>query len=149
MPEFRTRYIVKAPLAAVADFHWQEQALARLTPPPLRLEVLMREPLAEGSRLRFRLQLGPLTVRWEARHIDVDPQRGFTDEQVEGPLLTWRHRHAFLPLADGHTLIEEEVSYTYKTGWRHAWTRVVFAPLGLRFLFAYRRWAMKQALERR
>lgn len=85
MPEFRTRYLVGAPLSAVAEFHWREDALACLTPPPLRLEVLQREPLAEGSRLRFCLRLGPVAVMWEARHVDVDPQRGFTDEQVEGP----------------------------------------------------------------
>lgn len=148
MPEFHTRYLVGAPLSAVAEFHWREDALACLTPPPLRLEVLQREPLAEGSRLRFRLRLGPVAVMWEARHVDVDPQRGFTDEQVEGPLLTWRHRHAFFPLVGDYTLVEEEVRYAYKPGWRHGWTRVVFSPLALRFLFAYRRWALRRALER-
>lgn len=147
MPEFRTRYRVKAPLSAVVKFHEREDALARLTPPPLQLDVLAREPLAEGSRLVFRLGLGPLGIIWEAIHQDVDLQHGFTDEQRRGPLQFWRHRHTFFPQSDGYTVIEEHITYAYRPGWRSLWTWLVFSPLGLHLLFAYRRWAIRRALE--
>ncbi len=149
MPEFRHRFTLKAPLEAVIAFHQQPQALVRLTPPPLCLEILYHEPLGESSRLRFRLSLGPFSIFWEAIHREVDFRQGFTDEQVHGPLKFWRHRHTFIPLDANHTVVEDHIQYTYRPGWRHLWTRVIFSPLGLRFLFAYRQHALARALAHR
>ena len=57
------------------------------------------------------LRLGPLRRRWVARHRDVQPGRGFTDEQVSGPLARWVHAHRFLSTEDGLCALEDEVHW--------------------------------------
>ena len=43
------------------------------------------EPLGNGSVSEFTLWMGPLPVHWIAIHKDVDPMRGFQDNQLSGP----------------------------------------------------------------
>jgi len=131
---------------AVAAFHADTRALKRLTPPPVFVEIHSAEPLGEGSLSEFTMWMGPLPVRWVARHSHVDPISGFTDEQVRGPFTRWVHRHYFREVNSHMTVIEDEVLAIYGTG--------VFSGLisrlmwfGLPFMFVYREWVLKRALE--
>lgn len=148
MRRFHYQFEVRAPLQAVADFHRDTRALRRLTPPPIFVQFHYLEPLAEGSIAEFTLWFGPFPLRWRAVHTQVDEQRGFTDTQVAGPLRFWRHRHIFKALDAQTTLIREEIEYEYPPGMDGWWTRVVYSPLLLRFLFLYRSLITRWILER-
>jgi len=137
------------PLGRVAALHQDARALRWLTPPPIRVQLHHVEPLAEGSRAEFTLWLGPLPVRWQAVHSCVDPLRGFTDTQRRGPLQWWQHTHAFGALDKYTTWVRERVEYAHYPGWRGLLSRLLFNPLSLRLLFAYRRRAMRRALRNR
>src|SRR5512141_1391989 len=99
MQVFEYSFTVDAPVEAVAEFHRDTRALKRLTPPPVWVQLQRVDPLAEGSVSEFTLWFGPLPVRWQALHSNVDRLRGFTDTQARGPMRQWRHRHRFTPLA--------------------------------------------------
>ena len=77
--------------------------------------------LSDGAEVTIRMGLGPLRMRWVARHQDHIPGRQFVDVQISGPFAAWRHSHRFLPRGDLSTL-QDEVSWTLPLG-----------PLGERF----------------
>lgn len=145
MPTFETSFTVNAPLQAVADFHRETTALKKLTPPPVFVQIHSHQPLAEGSRSVFTMWFGPLPLRWVAVHSDVTPLNGFTDTQESGPLLTWRHTHHFTALTASTSRVSERIEYSHKSGWRGILSRLLFAPVGLRVMFAYRAWVTRRA----
>lgn len=143
MPQFRHRFIVEAPLQAVADFHHSSRALVSLTPPPVIAQMHRVEPLAEGSRAEFTLWLGPLPVRWVAIHENVEMPRTFTDRQVYGPFLSWVHQHTFHALSAVRTEVIDEIQAEFAPrGLMSLVGRLMW--LNLRMLFAYRGWATRR-----
>jgi ligand-binding SRPBCC domain-containing protein len=148
VPTFDYSFTVRAPLADVARFHHQTEALRRLTPPPVFVQLRQIEPLGEGSVSKFTMWFGPFPVRWTAVHTDVDPERGFTDTQTErGLLKKWVHTHSFIPEDDGLTRVREHIEYEHQAGLRGLTSRLLFAPLMLRLLFTYRKWVTRRTLE--
>jgi ligand-binding SRPBCC domain-containing protein len=148
MNTFEHHFVVAAPLSAVAAFHQDSRALRLLTPPPILVQFQRIEPLAEGSIAEFTLWAGPLPIRWQARHDQVDPQRGFRDIQVRGPFASWTHEHRFEVVDASHTAVIDRVTAqpSRHPGWglisRMMW-------LNLPLLFAYRGWRTRKALEAR
>ncbi len=101
--------------------------------------------LHEGSEMDFTIWLGPLPMRWRARMEDVGP-RGFTDCQLLGPFLEWRHRHTFVPLSEAETEVVDEVHAALRP--HMFWGPVGLAMwLGLPALFIYRAWKTRRLLE--
>lgn len=145
MEIFSNTFRVKAPIQAVADFHSSTTALKRLTPFPVIVQIHHLEPLGEGSIAEFTMWFGPFPVRWTARHVNVDPLRGFTDIQEKGPMSYWQHTHTFTEITNEITEIQDRIEYEYPQGWKGLWTRLLYAPIMLRFLFLYRSWVTKKA----
>jgi uncharacterized protein len=93
--------------AEIYAWHARPGAFERLTPPWERVDVVERRGgLADGARTVLRVRAGPASVRWVAVHRDHVAERGFTDEQVEGPFAHWVHRHEFLPDPAGCLLVD-------------------------------------------
>lgn len=138
MNTFAYSFVVPASLERVAEFHRDARALKKLTPPPMIARMHLVEPLAEGSRARFTLWLGPIPIRWLAVHSRVDALHGFTDTQVSGPMKFWQHTHQFTALDEKTTRVSEHIEYEHKAGLPGLFTRILFSRVGLRFLFAYR-----------
>jgi uncharacterized protein (TIGR01777 family) len=100
------------PVSPEEAFAWHARAGAflRLVPPWHRIEVLQQDGgIENGSRLRFRLHLGPLSILWTAEHRDVEPGRGFTDFQVSGPFDRWVHSHRFEPAPNGNAILHDQI----------------------------------------
>lgn len=149
MPTFQYAFTVRAPLAAVAEFHHDARALKRLSPPPMFVQLHRVDPLGEGAIADFTLWLGPIPIRWLAVHSDVHPLTGFTDTQQRGPLCYWRHTHRFEALDAGTTRVSEHIVYDYHPGLAGVFARLLFSSPGLTFLFWYRGWVTRRSLERK
>lgn len=141
MKTYQHTFTVKAPLAAVADFHKDTRALRLLTPPPMVVQFNRVEPLSEGSLADFTMWLGPLPVRWTAVHSDVTEQNGFVDTQQKGPFRYWRHHHQFRAVDEQTT----EVIDTIEAEYGDLISRFMWVNLPV--LFAYRAWRTKNSLE--
>ncbi len=111
------------PVSADALFRWHGSpgALQRLTPPWERVEVIDEGSVSEGSTTTFLLTIGPMKMRWTARHCDVIPGRRFADVQVRGPFSAWRHEHLFIPGDGGTSFLEDRIQYRFKA---HGVTRL-------------------------
>ena len=142
MPVFDYRFTVAASLAEVRTFHHDTSALKKLTPPPTIVQLHSVEPLGEGATSKFTLWVGPLPLRWTAVHRNVT-DTGFTDVQTEGPAKKWEHTHTFVPITADMTEIQEHVEYEHRGGIWGIVTRVLFAPLSLRLMFAFRKHATR------
>jgi hypothetical protein len=99
--------VVDASLGEVFSWHTRPGAIARLTPPWLPIRVLR-----EASSLRDgQAVLGlPGGLRWTAVHQPdaYDPPHAFADE-LDSPLLPWRHLHQFSAAGDRSTLVTDVV----------------------------------------
>lgn len=134
--KFRYVFTVESPVDKVSAFHRDPRALERLTPRLLWKGWVYSEPIAEGSISHFMIGVGPVRIRWIARHRDVS-DLGFTDEQLEGPFQRWVHVHRFEALGPGRTRVVEEIEASWP---RHPlrWAVAAGIWIGLPFLFAYR-----------
>lgn len=86
------------PVSRDEAFAWHARpgALQRLLPPWQSVRLLHNDAsLAVGSRVEMRMGLGPLGLRWSARHTELEPGRRFVDVAERGPFASWQHRHAF------------------------------------------------------
>lgn len=146
MPVFETSSVIGMPVNQVAAFHHDPQALKRLSPPPIFVQIHSIEPLSEGSISDFTLWFGPLPVRWIAEHSQVNDQSGFTDTQVKGPMRTWQHTHFWQRINDHQTLLKDHIQYEHHNGWRGLFTRLLFAPPLLRIMFSYRHFVTSRSL---
>ena len=143
---YRHRFRVRAPLAAVAEFHGRADSMAAITPPIIPIRIKGTPPqLAAGSEMAFTMWLGPLPVKWRA-YISQLSSKGFTDHQIEGPFGYWIHEHIFVDVDGQHTDVIDEVQAGLK--WHAFWAPVGLAMwLGLPLLFAYRGWKTRRMLE--
>ena len=142
------RFRVKAPLAAVAEFHRHASSMAAITPPPVRV-VMHESPdlLTDGAEMEFTLWLGPLPVRWRARIDNVD-ETGFDDRMIRGPFRVWDHRHSFVPLPDGDVEVVDDIHVELKSSIGPKILGLLMW-LNLPVLFAYRAWQTRRLLAHR
>jgi ligand-binding SRPBCC domain-containing protein len=144
--KYRHTFRVKAPLAAVAEFHSRSASMPAITPPPMIVRVhAAPAQLASDDVMDFTLWAGPVPLRWVAQIEDAS-ETGFTDRQVRGPFAQWTHRHTFVRMADDTTDVVDQVEAELK---RH----LFWGPIGLLMwigmpaLFAYRGWKTRRILE--
>lgn len=147
MPFVEDRYLVRAPVDRVSEFHFDPRALPRLTPPPVFVQVHRADPLGEQSISEFTLWFGPLPIRWRALHSQVSRASGFMDRQETGPFVFWQHTHAWRPLDSQQSEMTERIEYRYQPGPAGWLSRLLFFPLSLRFMLAYRRRVIRAACE--
>lgn len=137
---FRRRFAVEASLERVRAFHEDPRAVQRLTPAPL-VFLAPPPPVRAGERIRFRMWL-PWPVLWTARYERAD-RDGFVDVMEEGPFRAWRHEHAYRPLPDGRTEVEDVIT-AEPAG---ILSRLVW--LGVPLTFRYRAWRTRRTLAER
>ena len=107
---------IAAPPAEVYAWHARPGAFERLVPPWERVRVLSRRGgIADGDEAVLEMRLGPLPVRWRARHQDHVPGRQFADRQVDGPFARWLHTHRFVETPAG-TRLEDDIDYAPPLG---------------------------------
>lgn len=111
--------VVPVPIEDAFAFFSDARNLERITPPWLRFRIVEAPAeLGRGARLRYRLTLFGLPIRWRTEIVEWSPPRGFVDVQRRGPFRVWVHTHRLRPV-DGGTEIYDHVRY-----------RLFLGPLG-------------------
>lgn len=132
---------IGSPAEEVFAWHMRPGAFERLVPPWESVRVVSRDPaMAEGSRVVLELRVGPVPIRWTAVHRDIQEGRRFADEQQGGPFRYWRHEHRFVPIANGRSRLEDDLTFELPLGWlaEALGGRAVERRLGRTFAFRHR-----------
>jgi ligand-binding SRPBCC domain-containing protein len=103
--------IASSPLE-VFKFFSDPANLKVLTPPSLELKIKTPLPIAmrRATVLEYEIKVRGLAVRWKSLVTRWREGYSFTDVQVRGPYLLWRHRHAFDAVAGG-VAVRDEIDY--------------------------------------
>lgn len=114
---FHSELWVPHPREEVFDFFSRAENLEALTPPWLRFSILTPGPIAmrAGVRIRYRLRLHGVPLRWVSEITEWQPPYRFVDEQRTGPYRLWIHSHQFFEHNDG-TMIRDMVRYSVAGG---------------------------------
>ena len=130
-------------------WHARAGAFERLTPPWESVRIIEREGgIEDGARAVLEMRVGPVPVRWTARHLDGVPGRQFVDEQEGGPFAEWRHTHRFLPSGDGgSSWLEDEIAYRPPFGPAGALADLLMVRPRLERTFRYRHATTKADIE--
>lgn len=144
MPEFIQSVEINAPVETVFSFHERDDALPLLTPafPPVKL-ISKTPGIGVGTRVVLRV----VVFRWVAEHTAYEKNRLFIDEQIEGPMARWIHRHEFEDIGGARTRLTDRVEFQLPGGSLvnrlFAWT----ARPGLRDMFNHRHAVTKRMCE--
>ena len=123
--------ILPVPLEQAFAFFADPHNLEAITPGWLRFRIVSAPPaIVAGVRLRYRLRLFGVAIRWRTVIAEWDPPHAFVDVQERGPFRLWEHRHDLVARPDGSTEMRDRVRY-----------RLPFGPLGRAGeAFVVRRW---------
>ena len=131
----RTELAIALPPAAVFPFFADAGNLERITPPPLRFQILTPGPIrmAKGTLIDYRIRIRGVPVAWRTEITDWNPPSSFADTQLRGPYHLWYHQHRFEEAAAGTCCIDE-VRYRPRGGA----VANRFVARDLRAIFTYR-----------
>lgn len=116
MLNFNYSSLIDASVETVWQFHERPDILNLLTPPWQPVIIIRREGGLEiGAVSEFRLSLVGIPVPWIATHIECIPNQLFVDQQTQGPMKSWVHRHEFSPQG-GKTKLIDQISYEIPGG---------------------------------
>ena len=108
--------LVEVPIDEAWTFYCDPWNLEQITPPWLRFRIDDAPArLRAGSRLRYRLHLVGVPIRWLTEIRLWQPPRSFVDVQLQGPYRLWEHTHR-LSEREGGTEIHDHVRYRPPTG---------------------------------
>lgn len=148
MTVYERTFMVRAPLHEVAAFHDDPVSLIAITPPPARVTIeRFDRPVHAGSRVLFRLGVGPAGVRWDGFIAEYVDQNYFRDVQIKGPFGAWSHTHSFAAEAGG-TRVTDRVEYEPPLGLIGKLIDPIVVKPALAFMFNYRRKKTRELLER-
>lgn len=146
MPQREYQLQLPVSVTRLWEFHNSPDAIHRLLPPGQGVRVLRHDsPLRDGGETLLSLPFLPgARMGWLARISQVEPERGFVDEQVEGPMAYWRHQHIMQPMGEQACLLIDRIT------WRPRWWMVpplanVVVARKLDAMFAHRHSVTKAA----
>jgi ligand-binding SRPBCC domain-containing protein len=149
MSVYERSFKVQAPLPDVAAFHDDPVSLMAITPPPVRVTIeRFDRPVRAGSRVIFRLSMGPIGVRWDGVIAEYMEQSYFRDVQNQGPFGAWSHTHSFAAETDG-TRVNDRVEYEPPLGLIGKLIDPFVVRPSLAFLFNYRKKKTRELLEKK
>jgi ligand-binding SRPBCC domain-containing protein len=149
MSVFQRVFEVKASLVDVAAFHDDARSLTAITPPPVRVKIVQFDaPVRAGSKVIFKLMLGPLGVTWDGEIDQYAPQQFFRDILHHGPFGKWQHTHSFSATVGG-TQVTDRVIYEAPFGLLGRLLDPILVRPSLRYLFFYRARQTRRLLEKK
>ncbi|MGE5656668.1 MAG: SRPBCC family protein [Actinomycetota bacterium] len=147
MLSFQHSSLINASVETVWNFHERPDILQLLTPPWQPVKIIRRQGgLGVGAVSEFRIVLGLIPVKWVATHTECEQYHFFVDEQTEGPMESWTHRHLFTE-ENGKTRLTDAITFKIPGGWLAELLLGWWVKLRLQDMFRYRHEITKRECE--
>ena len=136
-------------LADTFAFFADAANLERITPPALRFKVLTPAPIEmkAGALIEYRLALYGAPFKWRTLIETWEPDRRFTDRQINGPYSLWHHTHTFEEMAPQQVLMKDSVRYRVEWGLPGWLAHEFFVARMVNDIFDYRLRAVAELLK--
>lgn len=146
MSSFVRSVRIEAPRSELFAWHARDGAFERLTPPfeSARL-VVDTGGIEDGARKV--IAIGPLGLRWTARHEGYVANERFVDVQEKGPFRAWRHVHSFRDDGARGAILEDAIEYELPLGRLGALVAGRIVERKLERMFAWRHAVTKHDVE--
>ncbi|AMV33309.1 Epimerase family protein [Pirellula sp. SH-Sr6A] len=93
-------------------YHANPGAIDRLIPPWERITILRRGASIDvGAEVVLQQRLGPLRLKWLARHTNLDAPRSFQDTQISGPFAFWQHDHLIEAVDEERSRLRDRIRF--------------------------------------
>ena len=140
------RQVVSGQIADVFGFFRNPRNLEAITPPWLRFEVVSSTDASvrRGTEIEYRLRWQGFPMKWRSRISEYLDGVCFSDEMLEGPYRSWRHRHLFKEVSDGIEVVDS-VKYELPLGVVGRFVHRALVRSQLEAIFDYRRQAIASA----
>lgn len=70
----------------------------------------------DGSKIKYRINLGPFPLRWTTVIVKWQPSKLFVDFQEKGPYKSWWHEHRILNAGPEASVMADKVTYSLPAG---------------------------------
>lgn len=109
---FEASEVITANPLEAFNFFADVSNLRALDPPELqfRFKTPLPVEMRRGTIIEYSFKLRGLTVHWKTCITKWQPPKCFTDVQLRGPYLMWRHDHDFEPRPDG-VVVRDTIEY--------------------------------------
>ncbi len=94
--------------------------------------------IRDGARVLLMIGRWPFRTLWDVEHRDYIAGRQFRDIQLRGPFSIWEHTHAFQPINDQESTLEDRITYRLPLDWFTGWFADRLVRRKLQRVFDYR-----------
>ena len=96
---------IPVPREELFEFFEDPRSLRKMTPDGMGFRILKMDqlPVRVGFRIKYRIRVLGVSMRWLTTITEYERNRRFVDDQTSGPYAYWRHEHTFEDV-DGGTL---------------------------------------------
>jgi ligand-binding SRPBCC domain-containing protein len=111
MPEFQSSTTLKCSVQTLREFLGQPKNLPDVSEPDLELEIVAApEIIAQGEIIEFRITAYGFKQRSTHRYVIVTDSE-IIEEQTDGPLRSWRHRHIYAAVDSLTCTLTDEIQF--------------------------------------
>jgi ligand-binding SRPBCC domain-containing protein len=135
-----TSQIIAIPVEKAFSFFEKPENLFEITPDWLEFRFDTKGGQSEtfdGAEFDYSIRWFAIKIHWHTKIAEYRRPELFTDVQVKGPYVMWRHLHTFKPVHEG-TLIRDAVTYRIPFGHIGKIFHQLFIKKQLRDIFSYR-----------
>ncbi len=108
---------ILVPAEFAFQWHKNNGAFQRLTPPWEDLTLISKEGDFEDLRVHLKIKKFGVPINWMAQHYDVIENKEFKDRQIKGPFKHWEHTHTFDALSDDRIKMVDSINCSLPLKW--------------------------------
>ena len=118
---FESTLKLNVPVEKLFNWHENEGAFERLTPPFDPVNVTRRVGGIDGGTVYIAMKAGPVPLTWVTQHYGYKKNVQFLEDQTSGPFVGplpfwnggWHHKHLFEKIDEDNSLVTDRIEYDF------------------------------------
>ena len=118
---FESTLKLNVPVEKLFNWHENEGAFERLTPPFDPVNVTRRVGGIDGGTVYIAMKAGPVPLTWVTQYYGYKKNVQFLEDQTSGPFVGplpfwnggWHHKHLFEKIDEDNSLVTDRIEYDF------------------------------------